>query len=301
MGIVNAESLVALQTTFRALFQTFFAGVSPDWPQLAMEAPSVNAAESYQWLGSVPKMKKWVDEKTLEQLMGFNYTITNDDWEATLQVDRNHIEDDQLGMYRPRIAQLADEAARHPDELIFDLIKNGATSLGYDGQNFFDTDHAEGTSGTQSNKLTGTGTTVAQLTADFRAARAAMRKFKDDRGRPYLRGKPKLLWVIPPDIEGQVEEIANAATIGNTSNVLKGAFDYLVNGYATDVNDHVLVNASAPIKPFILQMRRRPEFVALDQPTQEAVFLRRKFLYGVEARYNGGYGLWQFAALTTNT
>ena len=29
----------------------------------------------------------------------------------------------------------------HPDELIFNLLKNGFTSPCFDGQNFFDTDH----------------------------------------------------------------------------------------------------------------------------------------------------------------
>ena len=301
MGIVNAETLVALQSTFRALFLQTYGEVTPKWPLAAMEAPSENAAENYQWLGDVPGMKEWVDVKALEQLRGFNFSITNKDWEATLQVDRNHIDDDQLGIYKPRIMELAAEAKRHPDELISNLIKNGAASLCYDGQFFFDTDHVEGDSGSQSNKLTGTGTTVAQLTADFRAARAAMWKFKNDRGKPWLRGEPKFLVICPPDLQGAFEELFTAAMISNTTNVLKGAADVWVNPYLTDANDWVLAHVGAPIKPFILQMRKRPEFVALDQPTAEGVFLRKKFLYGVEGRYNAGYGLWQYAILTTNT
>lgn len=301
MGIVNAETLVSLQSTFRVLFLLTFGDVAPKWPLIAMEAPSENAAEKYQWLGDVPGMKEWVDTKALEQLRGFDFTISNKDWEATLQVDRNHIEDDQLGMYKPRIMELATEAKRHPDELVSNLIKNGAATLCYDGQFFFDTDHVEGASGSQSNKLTGTGTTVAQVTADFRAARAAMWKYKNDQGKPWLRGEPKFLVVCPPDLQGVFEELLNATTIANTTNVLKGAADLWVNPYLSDVNDWVLAHVGAPIKPFIHQVRKRPDFVALDQPTAENVFLRKKFLYGVEGRYNAGYGLWQYAVLTTNT
>lgn len=301
MGIVNAETLIAAQSTFRALFLQTYGAITPWWPQVAMEAPSENAQEAYQWLGSVPAMKEWVDEKTLEQLRGFNYSITNKDWEATLQVDRNHIEDDQLGMYKPRIMELADEAKRHLDELVSLLLKNGAATLCYDGQYFFDTDHAEGDSGTQSNKLTGTGVTVAALQTDFRAARAAMWKFKNDRGKPYMRGEPQLQVVCPPDLQGAFEELLNATTIGNTTNVLKGAATLKVNQYLTDVNDWFLLNVGAPLKPFIAQMRKRPEFVALDNPNaSETVFMKKKFLYGVEARYNAGYGLWQFGVQTTN-
>jgi phage major head subunit gpT-like protein len=300
--IVSAETLVALQTTFRALFATRTAAVTPQWPTIAMEAPSTNRAENYQWLGAVPAMKEWIDERTREKLLGFQYTVTNKSWEATLEVDRDDIEDDQLGIYRPQIEALADEGVRHPDELMFLLLMAGQTNLCYDGQFFFDTDHAEGLSGAQSNLLTGTGVTVAQVTADFIAARSAMRLFKNDRGKPWLRGEPKFVIVAPPAMEGVFETVMNAALIaGGDTNTLKGAASIVINPYATDVNNWDLLHVGAPIKPLLLQMRRRPEFVALDSPTSEEVFRRKKFLYGVEGRYNGGYGLWQLAVRTTNT
>jgi len=54
-----------------------------------------------------------------------------------------------------------------------------------------------------------------------------------------------------------------------------------------------LMDLRRPIKPIILQMRKRPEFVALDNPTDENVFMRKKFMYGVDDRKNVGFGLWQ--------
>jgi phage major head subunit gpT-like protein len=56
-----------------------------------------------------------------------------------------------------------------------------------------------------------------------------------------------------------------------------------------------LLDLSRPIKPIILQMRKRPQFVAMDQPTDETAFMRGKFRYGVDDRKNVGYGLWQIA------
>lgn len=304
MGMVNASTLVALQSSFRALFLQSAAGVQPMWQQVAMEAPSEHAEENYQWLGRVPAMKEWLDMKTLDKLRGFHFLIENKDWESTIEVDRNDIEDDRLGMYRPRIAELADEAMRHPDELVSKARADGASTACYDKQFFYDTDHAEGDSGSQSNKLTGTGTTVSTITADFRAARAAMRKFKDDRGKPYVRrsGRLDLLVTCPPDLEGVFEELANAAFIANTENVLKGAFQFAVDSYLTDTNDWYLDYVGAPIKPFILQMRKRPDFVSLtNADASEMVFMRRKLAFSVEARYNVGYGLWQHSLKTTNT
>ncbi|MEM5787182.1 MAG: Mu-like prophage major head subunit gpT family protein, partial [Syntrophobacteraceae bacterium] len=56
-----------------------------------------------------------------------------------------------------------------------------------------------------------------------------------------------------------------------------------------------LLDLSRPIKPIILQIRKRPEFVAMDQPEDENVFMRKKYRYGVDDRKNVGFGLWQLA------
>ena len=302
--IMNASTLVALQKNFRALYNQAFEATTPVWPSIAMEAPSDGAEENYQWLGDVPGMKEWLDEKTLEKLMGFQYTIRNKDWESTITVDRNDIEDDRLGIYRPKLLELGGEARRHPDELVCTIRKAGAASLCYDGQYFYDTDHVIGKSGTLSNKLTGTGVTLATVTADFIAARAALRKFKNDMGKPFIRnsGKLQLQCTIPPDLEGVFEQLANATMIGSTDNVLKGAFTYNVDQYLSDVNDWYLDYIGGFIKPFVFQNRKSPEFVQLDNPnTTEMVFMRKKLAFGVEARYNVGYGLWQYSIMTTNT
>lgn len=307
-GVVTSDFLQAAFTGFKALFTAGFAAIRPQWSRVAMEAPSTTDGETYNWLGAVPAMKEWLDTKIAAGLNSFNFTIRNKDWESTIEVDRNTFEDDKLGVVTPRIQELAQEAARHPDELISTLLKNN--TLCYDGQNFFDTDHAEGESGTQANTAAGTGTTVAQLTADFRTARAAMIARKDDRGKPMIKnlgqdamGAPNGMWLVmcPPDLMGAFEELMNASFIANTENVLKGAFSLWVNPYLTDANDWYLFYVGSPVKPLILQMRKRPDFVSLQDPnSSEAVFFRKKYYYGVEARYNAGYGLWQFAHRITN-
>ena len=302
--VANASTIAALQKNFQALFRSAYEEYETTWPRVAMEAPSEGAEENYQWLGDVPSIKEWIDSKTLEQLRGFQYTIRNKDWEGTITVDRNDIEDDRLGIYRPRIIELGQEAKRHPEELVSTTRRAGVTELCYDGQFFYDTDHVIGKSGTLSNKLTGTGATLAQVKVDFTVARKTLRNFKNDQGKPFIRraGKLALLCTIPADLEGVFEELANATLISNTTNVLKGAFDYQIDPYLTDANDWYLDYIGAPIKPFVFQNRKRPDFVALDNPnTTESVFMRKKLAYGVEARYNAGYGFWQYSILTTNT
>lgn len=57
----------------------------------------------------------------------------------------------------------------------------------------------------------------------------------------------------------------------------------------------VLLDVSRALRPFIVQVRKEPEFVALDQPDNDNVFLRKQFLYGVDYRGNVGFGFWQQA------
>lgn len=56
-----------------------------------------------------------------------------------------------------------------------------------------------------------------------------------------------------------------------------------------------LLDTSKPIKPLIFQKRKDYKFVAMDQETDEAVFSRKEYRYGVDARCNVGFGLWQCA------
>lgn len=56
-----------------------------------------------------------------------------------------------------------------------------------------------------------------------------------------------------------------------------------------------LVDTSRALKPIIFQERKKPEFVAKDNPDDERVFDRNEFVYGTYARHNVGFGFWQMA------
>lgn len=55
-----------------------------------------------------------------------------------------------------------------------------------------------------------------------------------------------------------------------------------------------LLDSSRALKPIILQTRKDFEFVAKDQLTDDNVFSNKEFVYGADARFNAGYGFWQF-------
>lgn len=304
MSVVNASTLVATHKSFRALFLASFDQFTPAWMRHAMTVPSTTKTVIHNWLGRVGAMKEWIDTKAVDQLRGMDLTISSKDWENTLSVDRNDIEDDLLGMYNPRIQDLGQRAKQHPDALLTSLRIAGTGStqgLCYDGQFFYDSDHAEGDSGVQANLITGAGTTAANIRTDWFKAKAALRKFKDDKGEPFVLnlGNQDALAVIPPDLEAVFDEINNPAP-GST--VPKTLIPYEVDSRLIDVNDWYVDFVGAPVKPFIHQTRKAVNFVSLDDPNAtETVFMRKKFHYGVEGRYVMAYGLWQFSVKFTNT
>ncbi|GAB7078760.1 Mu-like prophage major head subunit gpT family protein [Megalodesulfovibrio paquesii] len=56
-----------------------------------------------------------------------------------------------------------------------------------------------------------------------------------------------------------------------------------------------LFDLRRPIKPIIFQKRKDYTFVSLTKEDDENVFMRGEYLYGVDARVNVGFGLWQVA------
>lgn len=141
--IVTAASVAALQIGFKKSFQDAFNATRPnsDYTKVATVINSTSKSETYGWLGKFPKMREWIGDRVIKDMEAFGYTIANKDFEATVGVDRNDIEDDNLGIYAPLFAEMGHSAAQQPDDLVFSLLKAGGASLCYDGQYFFDTDH----------------------------------------------------------------------------------------------------------------------------------------------------------------
>lgn len=295
MPIVKSDIPKLLEAGLRAVFFDAYEAYRSDWERIATIVPSENDIEKYAWLGATPRMREFKDERIPAGLLEHDYSIKNKTWEASVAVDRAALEDDQYGQIRLRIQGLADEARRHQEELVFGLLRDGFNTLCYDGQFFFDTDHSDGESGTQSNKGTS-----ALSASSLQAAFTAMMKFKDDQGKP-MGIIPDTL-VVSPDLKWTAMELLGSiyapdSEVGKTEtrkNVLKGALDLIVSPYLTDSNDWFLLCTKRVIKPVIFQSRIPIEFAALEANSENG-FMRDRYVYGVRARYNVGFGLWQLA------
>ena len=99
---------------------------------------------TYPWLGRTTRFREWLGDRVIQALEAHSYTIANRNFEDTVSIDRNDIEDDTYGVYEPIIEQLGWDTKVHPDMLLFQMIKYSVTTpssvVGYDGQPFFSVD-----------------------------------------------------------------------------------------------------------------------------------------------------------------
>jgi phage major head subunit gpT-like protein len=303
--VINQATLIDIYKTFSLLFKDGLESAKPLWDQIAMEAPSTGANNNYKWLGKLPRMRQWEGDRVIQALTAFGYTVVNLNFEDTIVVDRNDIEDDQLGVYSPVVPELGMEAMNHRDYLLWQLVLGAAfagTNYCYDGTLFFNAAHPNaqnrpaGIAATQSNLLASLG----KLTpANFNVAYAQLAQITDEMGRP-LGITPNKLFYGPASRE-QALLITKAELIQQTTNINRGVVEPVMVPWFGNSTAWIIADTTRRVKPFIMQIRRQPEFVALQSPNDESVFERREFKFGVDDRKNVGFGLWQFAVGSPGT
>jgi phage major head subunit gpT-like protein len=139
--IITAASVTALMTGYRKDYQSGISSAAPQYLEVATVVPSSTKSNTYGWLGQFPKFREWIGDRVIKNMAAHGYTITNKHWESSVGVNRDDIEDDNIGVYSPLFQEMGRASTVQPDELVFPLLKDGFNQLCYDGQNFFDTDH----------------------------------------------------------------------------------------------------------------------------------------------------------------
>lgn len=159
---VTAAFLAAMFENFNVLFNKGWEGYQSIAEKVCMAVPSKGEQENYAWLGQIPNMKEWASERTIEALAAYAYSLKNVNYEVTVGVDRNNIEDDRLGTYAPLVQELGRSARAHADYLLATAMAAGWTASCYDGKYYFATDHPvesmAGATGTQANSGGGAST-----------------------------------------------------------------------------------------------------------------------------------------------
>lgn len=267
--------------------------------------------ETHGWLGGVPGMTERKGDPKFDKLQGNTFFIRNVPFHTGLLIPREDWLFQRFGQIDQRINDLVVPALNHPGELILSAIAAGESTNCYDGQYFFDTDHLEGASGTQSNDLTyakaGTNPTAAEVKAAILAAIAAMWAFKDDKGQYCNLGATRFMVGAPAALMPTVLEVLGVTTQvgGNTAilNANNAAFQLTPQILPSITGNKLYVfrqHEANMGSAFIHQVLIPSEPVALGIDSEHCK-LTGNLLYKIEGTYNVGFGRWQDASLTTFT
>ncbi len=304
---VNADTLAAIRTNARAVFLQALgdlpkenAGLD-DWKLIATTFNSDTEKESYNWLGAAPPMQEWKAKRELRGLRPFDYTLTNKDWEATLEVERNAIKDNKLGHIPVRVRGLTRSYLKFLNEKVFSQLDDGETLLAYDGTAFFSDARTIGDSGTIDNILDGNySDSAAEIRAGIAAAAVRMASFCDDWGKK-MNLLPDSI-VCSPLMEVPILEALKSDYTGQARTEKKFVQRVIVSPWIdADTDDWFVLCTTEEVKPIIFQNRQNAEFNQVDNPSDSHVFLNKTFLYGVDARFEVGYGDPRTAILMHNT
>ncbi len=270
--------------------------------QIATVINTTMPVQKYAWLGAVPPMREFLDERKPSGLSEYAMTIEDKVFESSIAVDRRAIEDDQLDLIRLRIRDLAYRIAVHRQQIVVEALAAGFTATGYDGLSIFNTSHPTGTT-TYGNR-----TTEGLSGASLATAINSMMCVPDDMGVPLgivpdtLVVGPKTQWTATELVESPVAVYkasdSDTTPSNNYKNAFQGKLRVVVSPFLTGASDDYwfLIDTKRPIKGVILQQRSDVpvEFSALEGGSgSDSTWMRDRYYYGVRARYNVGYGLWQ--------
>lgn len=305
----------ALSLGSRAIIGAFYneleQNIGQTWvPDVSMLFESNQESETYKWLGMAPALREWIGGRQAKGFRENGITIVNKKYESTMEVLCDEIRRDKTGQIMLRVAEQARRANAHWASLLTSLIVNGESSVCYDGHYFFDNDHSEGDSGTQSNTLSGAAASGTQPTATeaedaLMACVAAILGYKDDVGEPMNEDAKQFRIMVPAVYLKPFAAVLGAEYIAaGQSNIVRtlDGFQFLltVNPRLTSGAKFYVFRTDAKTKAFIRQ-EEVPITVSAVAEGSELEFNEDKHHYGISAVRNVGYGYWQHAVLYTFT
>lgn len=307
--------------TSRAVIGRFYLTLEQDegvrWiNNISMMFDSDQESETYPWLGQVPVMREWIGGR---QATGFNANgieVRNKHFEATIEIPVSWMRRDKTGQVNIRIDDLATRANAHWASLLSTLLINGESTVCYDGQYFFDTDHSEGKSGTQSNDIqvdisavpaTHHGSVTEPSVAEMRAAiLKGVRQiigFKDDQGEPLNEAAMQFMVKVPISLMDIAQSAVSLPLVDSgDSNIIPAQpffnISVVPNARLSWTDKFAILRTDGSAKPLIRQQETDVD-LKVKAEGSEFEFDNDAHQYGIDAWRNVAYGFWQHACLVT--
>ncbi|MEN9376813.1 MAG: hypothetical protein RL710_1970 [Pseudomonadota bacterium] len=278
---------------------------------------SSQAIETYPFLGQSPGMREWVGGRQPKGLSGNSLQIANRPYESTLEIAIRDMRRDKTGQIEARVNEFVDRSLTHWASLLSTLLINGTSTTCYDGQYYFDTDHSEGSSGTQDNDITVdisalpaavhgvvTAPSVEEMQQSMLKGIAQILSFKDNQGEPMNENAQDFLVIVPVGLYltavTAVSALATAALAQNFNpNQIAGLrVSVQMNPRLTWTDSFAIFRTDSPIKGLIRQSEQENELTMKDENSEFAMD-NKAIQIGIDNSRGVGYGYWQRACYVT--
>jgi len=317
MSITTTNSAILRKTATGAFYTSLAARAANLNIARFLSVDSTTAInKDYGWYGALPLPREWTGARNHVALKSYTDTITPKKWELTIDVDAETMEDDQTGQLSNVAGALGVKAAEHMAKRFTEVLEAGVAGsidTAYDGQFFFDGDHAE--SGTNQDNdftsaaATGTDPTASEMETAVGDAIEAMTAFTDDQGNPHDPSNNGFVVMIPPSflaaahtVMGPNGSLGGAAALTADATGVTGIFrgtEYVVNPYLAAADSIYILRPGMPggVGPFIAVNRVPWRFDTFTPADSQQANENDVATYAARARYEIGYGDWRAASV----
>lgn len=186
---INDAALQELNKQLNAKWTSAFS--APPQSQLnslATVYTSTTASNHYAFMEALGGWSEWNGARQFKDIASQQFEVKNKDYEMSIKMPKNQLEDDQIGMYVDIVPQMVQGWFKKQQALIMDVLINNPVA--YDGTALFSDARTYG-----SNTIDNSVTTALDATT-FNNAYVAMQSYKDHAGEP-LAVMPDTLLVGP--------------------------------------------------------------------------------------------------------
>ena len=260
MGNINDATLQTLGKQLNAKWTAAFEAA----PQMQLNAlatmyTSTAASNNYAFLEALGGWSEWNGARQFKDVASQQFEVLNKDFEMSIKMPKNQIEDDQIGMYVDLVPNMVQGWFKKQQSLIMSVLTSNPVA--YDGVALFSTAGRSYGDNTIANYVT-----TALSATTFEAAYVAMMSYKDHADEP-LAVRPDTL-VVGPALAKTASDIIGIKFLGDgetSATQIQNYYSslgirlvvspYLIGTYA---NYWYLADTTDIVKGVLLQIRETP-------------------------------------------
>jgi phage major head subunit gpT-like protein len=290
-GNVPQHLVVAARTGFLTTAAPATPAYAPIASMLPMTAKSIDLVD----LGGAPMPLRNRGRMQVQDFIEKKLTVTPLDWDITVFISHNAVQDDQTGELDRKVRSAGDNFQRHIAQQAFQALNDGdaTTNFGacYDGKAFYANDHADKGAAYTTGQDNLDGNTLSL--ANFGTTYLKALKTKDDQGN-FVQANYDLLVVSPElaTLAWQICTVRGGSETSANGNPYAGNVRYIV-APQFDAAAWVVVASNENTKPIIIAMREQPNLQSawFDPEAPDG----GRYYFKFYARYNHFYGDWRLA------